>query len=1051
MENENHTLTTKTLEVRCDPRNGGRISHFIPRESGKNQFHWNPIEMDLRNLPSYVPIGGWKEMIVHKGCPFPGAHWNQIFQFERLKGEEAPSARMRCEAGGIQLTRAITLDENKAAATIKVECENVSDATIHAVRVQTQPMLTLEGRLDPKATVLIPEENSVSVLTLTIPKIQPKRVGSTEREPQSNWWGCVDPDAGATLLIEDVAGNTALHNLHHGLDLLILHNFGETTELQPGGVIGMELTVHYYSVDIIPLVSNLGATRFLPKSDLIIGVKVSETEVSKDDETISVEVGCASLADASPTNKGIVSLLNANNQSLRELNVSPRCDGNQRLAKASVDFHLEDLPFGDYSVVFSIENGERAATTTFSLKEQTQLQKRNLARQQLTEQIETLESRVKASKGDGFVNAMTRHDLVAARTLLNQDAIEQAGQYAEFALNAMDELDVDSSINFPHPKDLNIANEWLQAIENAIPEILETRHTPDFFGSLNLENFDHAWYFLDDACAAYALSLLYFHPSSQYHDDVNVLLLAVTLTDSLCRAFEHGSLPRGIARDNNTNRFVLGPLAEALRILLELPISTVRKEFWKERFRQGVEHQIEAYGGQSIPQDGYLNQDVMYLLFMRHAHLIFGESRYLRECEYILDMMESQALPDGAFHYIYPHNEVNGYHEINLTFLFRDWHLSGDERSRRLVADTVEYYPLMVSGGGWIEFSSQTWWKHTTGRRWVTFGPAVVAGVTGDGRNQYLATRSGDKSTPLRSLERLIFASLAARDDIKPEPPPERSLILDRNVKGPRGRFGPFSWVGTTAPYRDTFVGAMFSTRDDEQAHVMHYAGPRVLFGETNVANPHRNGLGLAMSPEKYQSDVAVQENRAAMCVQYDLHQYQQWLDETSESDWISRQLWYFDDERLIGLMILEAKTETTARAVDLSARFASYTSQDNCKTELRKIAGDEYASGPLRLRVIEHNLGADAIEDAWTCTYELDSPGRGLFARSNSKNGKFQPGDRFHLLVEIRTETTATAEIERVDDAVGFKIGVDGTERTVRMESGDAEVTCSLIQSKMN
>ncbi len=1021
-------LRSSTLEVHFAPHVGGAISHLIPCEAGSNQLRWSPPSQGIGSLTRYVPVGGWQDIPVWQGSGFPGVHWNRAFEIERQETGSGTIVTMSLAVDGVELTRRVSLDPDRAAVTVTTDCVNHTGGSIKEFRLQSHPILTPGGTRNLKAAVLLPASEGVETHVLTVAGVQPKRVGSVQREPTSNWWACSDPDANVTLLIEDPSGCTAVQCLHQDPDLLILHNFTPTGDLPAGETVSLGLTLRYYPLDLTPLVQDLGASRFVPEADMLIGLNLCEREFAPDEtpET-SVRLSCVDLGQASSAKSGYLRIEDSDGRQVFEKVIRFSADDQSCLATVTVPVSIGKLPLGSYHAVFAVDDYSAEVGSDFSVVNETSRQRHEAGKRRLASRLAELAGRVGGLDADGLVVGLMRQDLATATALLGQSVLDRAERHAGWVEDALEKLSPSAvAPASPWESELSVSKRWLDAIESGIPEIPPVRQTADHYGSCQLGAFNHGWNFSNDACAAYVLSLLYFHPQSRYHGNVAVLCRAICLVDHLCGAFVAGSLPREIARDRNINRFTLGPLGEAIRILLELPLNPERKDFWKDQYRQAADFQIQEYGGAKIPEGGYLNQDVMYLLVMRFAHYLTDDSRYTGEADAILRMIESQLLPDGAFYYKYPHNEVTGYHDINVAYLYRDWQLSGDDRGRDMVARTQPYYPLMVSAGGWVEISTQTWWKHVTGARWPFIGPAVVAGVTGDAHNQYVAkARPIPKQTGVGGIERLIYAAQAARDDLKTEPPPDQYLIYDRNVDGPRGRFGPFSWAGTTAPYRDTLVGALFSEADDDWAYAMHYAGPQVIYSKTNQTNSYRGGAGLTMSPAQYERNVVIRDTHAVLWARYDLYQVEQTLPGNATSDWVAEQLWYFDRERLIGLLSLTPKRPTTAHAVDLSVRFAHYDSERaHPQIELIGQGDGNYRSGPFALRVVEHNMEALKIEETWVCNFDEDLSGKGCFARSTPADGGFHPGQTHRLLVEVRLNGSAPAVIEfSGDSSKGFRL----------------------------
>jgi hypothetical protein len=201
------------------------------------------------------------------------------------------------------------------------------------------------------------------------------------------------------------------------------------------------------------------------------------------------------------------------------------------------------------------------------------------------------------------------------------------------------------------------------------------------------------------------------------------------------------------------------------------------------------------------------------------------------------------------------------------------------------------------------------------------------------------------------------------------------------------------------------------------------------------------------MSPERYESDVVIQEERAALGARYALFPYEHEIGPERQSDWACEQLWYFDAERMVGLMRLTAARETKARAVDLSVRFADYDAVwQKAQTELRSEGEHRYEAGPLRLQVIAHNLESEVIQDTWVCAYDRKTPGKGVFARSVASDGAFPQGTAYYLLAEVRPHTSPAVPIGLLrNGSFGFRIEAEYDTITVTMDETDNGLRCKL------
>ena len=223
-----------------------------------------------------------------------------------------------------------------------------------------------------------------------------------------------------------------------------------------------------------------------------------------------------------------------------------------------------------------------------------------------------------------------------------------------------------------------------------------------------------------------------------------------------------------------------------------------------------AENKITTNKGWGSSAYRYPNQDVYNLIEMEFANRWYGGQGYRDSVEKTIAGLQAHLLPDGGWHYIGPETECPVYHQLNLVWLAHYLKLTGDKRVRKMIADSVKYYPLVMTTDGFPESYSDCWWKHNWGNG-SSIGPDIVAGITGDGENKWLANRLMEQGR-LGSRIWAIAGGLFYRDDVAEKPLPDNWVVLDRNIGGPRGRFGDFYWAGTVGGgARDTFGGCMLS------------------------------------------------------------------------------------------------------------------------------------------------------------------------------------------------------------------------------------------------
>lgn len=1024
------------LKVVVAPQWGGCITAIVSRRTGHNHLLFVPPKALPEDSTVYVSIGGWQDFVMYKGQGSPGPVWNKPYDAESFAEDDGEGLRLVCEAGGVRVTRTLHVPEHGADLAVNTRYENTSSERISDIFVFPFARFQPGGEANPESAVLIPRDTFVKKLEHTA---APARGQGAQDVVVTNWWAYANPATQETILISLDPSRTWLHYL--GMDDVsaLIQTLGPNVDLEPGQSTELPLTVHYLPVDLTASADLLGATRFLPAERALISVKMETKVIDTFPSSISVNGAYLPAGECAEVVKASLKLFDPNGNALvcEDVIFSDLVPGEVSSAQFDWDFsHLDD---GNYLVELLPEGAEAGARWVLIVNAQ--------RKKESNEKLDELAARAEALDSGSLHRAVVEWDIESARHLSERNALHLAERYLSWAEDNLNATPPREEVTDLYPDDFKVHPKWMESVEKAVAELPQSCPDPDHYGASGPAGgaFESYWHYRETGANAYLCSWAFLCPDSCQHGNLEALRRAILAADYAFEGFTRGRLGAALSSDQNIARFTLAPLGDAVRLMRHLPIGPARLKHWLSRLRSAVDYQIESYGNKPKPQGGYANQDLNYLLVMRLAHILLGDERCLEQCEDILDMTETQLLPDGAFMYNYPNNEVLGYHGLNLEYLVRDWQLSGDERSRGFIERSVNYYPLSVTPEGYADPASDTWWKHTWGRAGAN-GLAIAAALTGDGRNQYLLMKTLDKRGVGGNPERTLHSGLVARDDIEPVEPADNWIVLDRNVNGPRARFGRFSWVGTTTPFRDTMVGCMVESEDGENAWAMHWAGAQVFVTEN--MNPDYMKGDLRMSNMHYPSDVKVQDTCAGLAARcYLCSQTTGFKSEIPETDWYVDQLWYFDAERLVGLMQVEAVRDTNAFATDLSVRFCSFEAHSKeGETAMEKAEDGDYVTGPLRLRVITHSFSTETIEPTRVTSYMAHRPGIGFFGREFGKEGGFEAGTRYYLLAEVRPDWSGPADIARLDGAEpAFTVSTPAGVVTVRRTGEGDRMRCII------
>jgi hypothetical protein len=408
--------------------------------------------------------------------------------------------------------------------------------------------------------------------------------------------------------------------------------------------------------------------------------------------------------------------------------------------------------------------------------------------------------------------------------------------------------------------------------------------------------------------------------------------------------------------DPNSDRFALGPLMDAVYWVRKTPEGERNWKQWEASLRQLVDFQYEHWGRKSghawsESAGRYPNQDVFHLFEMAMAYEFWRDEKYLASARDMLDGLEAHLLRDGGFNYIGPETEIPCYHDLNVLWIARYYRLTGDERARRLLAKTVNYYPLTYTNDGRPEYYTDCWWKHYWSDG-AACGPEIIAGITGDAYNKWLADRLLERVGP-GSTYQAIYAGMFYRDDVEGKPLPDQYVRLDGNIGGPRGRFGSWYFAGVTGGgARDTFVGAMVGDARQPGALAGAFLAANI---EVAVANEGpRDRTSLYVSGPDDRTSFVVAPQAGVVGARYWLRKpYINSVENRSvpRTPWRATQVWLLTKQGLVGLVELEAEEEQTVPRVLGELRFGPDfpVSADDTSAAFR--------CGAIKARLLEHNF----------------------------------------------------------------------------------------------
>lgn len=504
--------------------------------------------------------------------------------------------------------------------------------------------------------------------------------------------------------------------------------------------------------------------------------------------------------------------------------------------------------------------------------------------------------------------------------------------------------------------------------------------------------------------------------------------------------------------DPNCDRFTLGPIMDAIWWLRRLPDMEENWRCWEAPLRKVVDFQYVHWGcyeergfTNNVAWGGaayrYPNQDVFHLFEMELAYRWWKDKKYRVSALKTLDGLEAQLLPDGGIRYIGPETECPVYHNLNLVWLARYLQLTDDERARNLIMDTVDYYPLTFSNEGYPESYSDCWWKH----HWndsSPAGPEIVAGLTGDENNKWLANRLLERVGPGDNYQ-TIYAGMCYRNDVSEEPLPDRWLKLDRNIGGPRGRFGDWYFAGVPGGgARDTFVGAMIS--QPERCRPLNGALMAVNVEVGLGGEGRREHRHFYLSGPDDITDSTIVGNAAVLGARYWLRK--PYINSKSDPDvpptsWPATQIWLLTGDALVGLVELDVDERQTVPYVSGELRFGP-------KLPLTRDDDGVFRCGAMAMRVLEHNFDRIDHGQARPGYAEIVKLGHAVTLRTAGDTYTAEPGQPLRFAaVAAPHNAQQVSQFKRISQsgAVGFSVHIADRTLAVALNPIDKAVSMSI------
>lgn len=578
-------------------------------------------------------------------------------------------------------------------------------------------------------------------------------------------------------------------------------------------------------------------------------------------------------------------------------------------------------------------------------------------------------------------------------------------------------------------------------------------------GEEGYKQINNAWTFRTLGAESSIMAWGLLHPRSGQYGNPALLKRLLVHLQAITQNHLNGDFNPGreaiYGSDPNINRFCLAPAMDALAMLEErYPwlILPSKREEWRRELRTLVEHQYDTYGARE-PLDPkrpryYPNMDVHHLLIMELAHRMFGDDRYAKDRDVMLQWLKDALYPNGAWTYHYPQNECYGYHQLNVTFIARYYELTRDARAREILRLSSGYYPMVHDAEGMTEHYTDCAWKHM----WGAASPAgadVIAGMFDDGENKRAALDAARRGYPGSTT---AFYAAPWWKELEPAAPRDNWLLFDKDIVGPRGRYGTFSFAGTARHIdrgsigKDTFVGCMIGDREARPLPLDSALQIATIESRLKPEGNHWYSARYVSGDEK--STTIMAPDLATLAVRYRITT-PRWGFGSTDEPWEGVQQWLLCGERLVGMVTIRAVENTESAGVWGRLRFGVHKEFEVGEQGMFKY-------GSLIAKIHDHNFAK--IETAPSESFYLDKPEQFrsrqiLLKDSAAVSGKEPPyqyrkGQEFHYLVEVLPYWSDLAsDVKRIHSKaiMGFELQQGGRRIIILHNETDEAATHTL------
>ena len=510
------------------------------------------------------------------------------------------------------------------------------------------------------------------------------------------------------------------------------------------------------------------------------------------------------------------------------------------------------------------------------------------------------------------------------------------------------------------------------------------------------------------------LAEAFCQPQSPYYGDPALIGPMFNRFDYIYRTHQAG--------DGDLANFGYSPALTEMYVLLESTFPSLippsRKALWEASIlanSRAIRH-ADLYTRADVQTrftvakafTAYPNADVKYIISLLYAARLFPHHGFAKLADAGLAFLRKRAIyPDGGYTYINSQDECYTYHGIDVIEIARAWQLTGSPVALSMLKMGRNYYPLSIEPINVAEYYTAPCWKHYWNAVHGAL-PALIEAVINKSRQNM-------RVAMMNPLHGDLIQAAWWRPGLTPAPAPDDYFVYDRNIQGPRGRFGPFSFAGVGRHIvagdigTSTFVGAMAGYAPGLQpgrgmwaanAAMEDVAGEVCINAKHNACDTQHYLHYACLAVQAHTATITAR-SFAALASTYRLAPY-----DKAPLAWRGCQEWIFLPDQMIGLVRITSLASRRALGTDATlVMISSGLNTRQAKRSFRPMGSHRWRFGSLMVHVLASDYSRVQFDRTSTFVPDRNSAVRmRLLNRAAAASGRlYKRGTSRYALLSVR------------------------------------------------